>query len=74
MIKHYLHNGKEVVLTGRIATKSIRNGKEEILHEIKPIDIADLSTTKYNAWVRMKDLFEIRQNEDIDESDNSSGG
>lgn len=64
MQKRYVYKGKEVVLTGRTASKSLRSGKEEILYETKPIDIADLSSTKYNEWVKLKDLFEIQMNED----------
>lgn len=61
MTTKYVHNGKEVVLTGRTAKKKLpRSGKEEVLHEIQPEGVM---SKQYNTWVHMRDLFEITQDE-----------
>lgn len=60
MTTKYVHNGKEVILTGRTAKKHLRSGKEELLHEIRPDGV---TSKQYNSWVKMKDLFEINESE-----------
>jgi hypothetical protein len=65
MTTKYVHNGKEVVLTGRTATKKLRSGKDELLHEIKPDGVTG---KQYNTWVKMKDLFEINDPEESTEN------
>lgn len=60
-MKKFVHNGKEVILTGRTAKKQLRSGKEEVLYEIQPDGV---SGKQYNSWVKMKDLFEIQGIED----------
>lgn len=56
----YVHEGKEVVLTGRKAQKKLRSGKSDEVVEIKPANPEDGSFTK---WVRMGELFEIVKEE-----------
>lgn len=67
MTTKFVYDGKEVILTGRTAKKSLKSGKEQILYEIKPHDVVG---KQYNKWVQMKDLFEII--EEKDESIDSS--
>ena len=56
MSTKYVYDGKEVVLTGRIAKKKLHSGKEQILYEVQPDGV---TSKQYNKWVQMKDLFEI---------------
>lgn len=58
MIKTYVHETTEVVLTGREAIKKTSSGKE---HKLVEIEAADRNTPgpKWTKWVRMTDLFEI---------------
>lgn len=51
----YVHNGKEVKLTGRKASKNARSKTIELV-EIKPIDVDDVDN-RHNTWVKMEDLF-----------------
>lgn len=62
MTTKYVHDGKEVILTGRTAAKKLRSGKEQILYEVQPEGVL---SKQYNKWVLMKDLFEIQQNEEL---------
>lgn len=54
--KAYVFNGTEVVLTGKIAKRTLRSGKETAVHEIRPRLKENGTWTK---WVRMNELFEI---------------
>ena len=56
--KTYVYNGKEVVLTGRTATKELRSGRNRTLYEIRPLT-ATPEQKDFNEWVEMEDLFEI---------------
>ena len=57
MAKTYVHDGKEVVLTGRRARKKARTREIE-LFEIKPKDVTSTDAS-FCKWVRMTDLYEI---------------
>lgn len=59
--KTYLLDDIEVVFTGRIANRNLKNNKVDTRHEIKPSDNANGSWTK---WVRKIDLYEISQKEE----------
>jgi hypothetical protein len=61
MTKIYVHEGKEVVQTGRTAKREMRRGKVDILVEIKP---KDTSSDNFRMWVRETDLFVIEETED----------
>ena len=54
----YIHEGIEVVLTGRVAERVLRAGKKDIKHEIRPADVEEGS---YTRWVQMKELYIITQ-------------
>ncbi len=56
MDKIYVHDGREVVLTGKSAEKKLRSGKTDTVVQIKAANPEDGSFTK---WVRMNELFEI---------------
>ena len=57
MTDTYVHDGIEVVLTGRKAKKQLRSGdKFDHLVEIKP---AALLTASFFKWVRKADLYLI---------------
>lgn len=61
-IKTYIHNGKEVKLTGRTASKttgkmSKRSAAKTVqIHEITPLDSDD---GDWKEWVRLSDLYEV---------------
>jgi len=59
MDKTYVHDGKEVRLTGRAAKKE-GNGRKAttILVEIVPLE-CDSNDPKFCKWVQMKELSEI---------------
>jgi len=66
MKKTYVHNGKEVVLTGRLAKPKPRRAglpvNENLTqYEIRPANITDPSDNSYNEWVRMNELLEIME-------------
>lgn len=52
----YLLDDIEVVLTGRTATRELKNNRKDERHEIKP---ADPSLGTWTKWVRMTDLYTI---------------
>lgn len=54
--KTFLLNDVEVCYTGRVATRILKNKKEDIRLEVKPRDPEDGSRTK---WVRSAELYEI---------------
>jgi len=54
--KTYVHDGREVVLTGRKAQRKTRSGKTSEVVEVKP---ADPETGSFKAWVKMSELYEI---------------
>jgi hypothetical protein len=53
---NYIFEDEEVVLTGRVATKKLRNNKQSIMVEIKPksTDAGD-----WNKWVLPDKLFKV---------------
>lgn len=54
--KKYVYGDIEVNLTGRIATKNSKSGKELKLVEITSID----PDVNWKKWVFISDLFEIQ--------------
>jgi len=56
VLKKYVYDSKEVILTGRVAEKSLRSGKVDKLFEIKPADGEGIA---FIQWVRISELFEI---------------
>ena len=56
MSKTYVHEAAEVVLTGRVAQKTLRSGKIDEVVEIKP---ANAENGSWKKWVKMSELFEI---------------
>lgn len=59
-VKTYVYNGKEVVLTGRTASKKTRSDKTKTLHEIRPANV-DVEQNMYNEWVEFDDLYQIEE-------------
>lgn len=74
--KTYVHDGKEVILTGREAIKhkiNRRTNKTTVykLIEICPIAMKDKTTTMYHKWVDENELYHIIDNSsDSDEETN----
>ena len=66
MSKVYVHDGKEVVLTGRKARKSVRKKLQELV-EIKPKDVTS-NDTSFCKWVRRIDLYEIVEDDETESS------
>lgn len=59
----FVYQGFEVKLTGRTAHKKIEGRgraptRIDLLHEITP---ADKETGSWKKWVRMEELYEIRE-------------
>ena len=52
----YLHEGIEVTLTGRTATKNGRRGKVITIYEICP---SDTENGTFSRWVALEELFTI---------------
>lgn len=69
--KVYVHNGVEVVLTGRKANRKIEartargrgytEPRVDTLHEITPAD-KELGT--WMKWIRLEELYEIEESTD----------
>lgn len=55
----YVLKGVEVMMTGRVAKKAMRSGKEETLYEVKPTEFKDSSSTKANSWVKLAELYKV---------------
>lgn len=53
----YVHNGKEVVLTGRTASRKTSRAVH-VLYEIKPIDVQS-NDPQFCKWVKMEELYVI---------------
>lgn len=60
--KTYVYKGKEVVMTGRQATRKGRRSSNivKVIYEVRPIDI-DEENKSYNEWVTKEELYEIQQ-------------
>ena len=58
MQKTYVYNGTEVKMTGRTAEKELRRGVDT-LYEVKP---ADMECGTWKKWVRIGELYEIKNN------------
>ncbi len=56
--KTYLLDDIEVVMTGRVAKRKLRNNKVDERIEIKPEFLEDGS---WKRWVRKTDLYEIEK-------------
>lgn len=65
----YLLDGQEVVLTGRVATKEVRN-KTKKLFEIVPASmyyqIGEEDLREYSRWVMLDTLYVIESCEEIE--------
>jgi hypothetical protein len=57
-VKTYVYEGKEVVMTGRTASKTLRSGKISIIYEIRPANVP-ADQTMYNQWVAKDEVFEV---------------
>ena len=53
----YVYESLEVIMTGRIATRQLRNKKVMEIFEIKPVNPQDGSWKK---WVQKKDLYKVQ--------------
>lgn len=62
MSKSYVHDGKEVVATGRTAIRTSSRGREHVLYEVKPADMED-NDPQFCKWVKLEDLYHIREDE-----------
>jgi hypothetical protein len=56
----YVYEGKEWVLTGREAHRTLPSGKIKKLIEIRPIDV-DPNEKLYNRWVEREELYTIME-------------
>lgn len=64
----YVHNGKEVAITGRTAIRKTSRGKTLVLYEIKPIDLEE-GDPKFCQWVKIEDLYHIQDNINNDDGE-----
>ena len=55
----WVHEGVEVIKTGRVATRPVRAGNTVELVEITPVDQRMVGTWK--KWVKEIELYEIQQ-------------
>ena len=58
--KTYLLDDVEVIFTGRVAKRQLKNNKTDERYEVKPSDSAFGSWKK---WVRITDLYEIEEDD-----------
>lgn len=54
----YVWNNVEVRLTGRIATRMLRNKREVKLYEVEP---ADPEQGSFKNWVQITELYKIEE-------------
>lgn len=52
----YLHDDVEVQLTGRVAVRELKRGKQDERVEITPVERME---GQWKKWVRRIDLYEI---------------
>lgn len=62
-IVHFVHEGTEVKLTGRTASKSVKSLSADpikilTLHEVTPVDSF---SGDWKKWVRLADLYEVTE-------------
>ena len=57
MSKVYVHDGKEVILTGRKAKRKSRRRIVEV-HEVKARGVTS-DASEFCKWVKMSELYEI---------------
>ena len=67
--KTYVYDGKEHIMTGRIAEKRLRSEKIKKLYEIRPNDV-ETGQDMYNKWVSMDDLYEVKDKDETEDSSN----
>ena len=56
--KTYLLDDVEVVFTGRVAKRTLKNNKVDERYEITP---ADAENGSWKKWVRKAELYEIEE-------------
>lgn len=63
----YVYDGKEVYLSGRIATPQSDSKKKVVMVEILPIG-AERGDASFARWVNMSDLLVVKdlENEDVE--------
>lgn len=61
IVQTFIFEGREYVLTGRVAMKKSERGRERELVEIRPVTVRDLEDKTYNKWVRRAELFNISE-------------
>lgn len=61
LAKTYVYDTREVRLTGRIAKKKKRSGKEVEVWEVCPVSVANTApkNTAFNKWCNPMDLLHI---------------
>lgn len=59
----YVHEGGEVHLTGRTATRTTRRQKVETLYEIEP---ADEEIRTWKKWIQFGELFKIDEVQQVE--------
>jgi hypothetical protein len=57
--KTFVFEGEEVVLTGRVAAKTLPSSKVKEIYEIEPKNKVPYGNTR-NKWVAITDLFEVQ--------------
>lgn len=62
MSKSYVHDGKEVIATGRTAIRTLKGGREIVLYEVKPADMED-NDPQFCKWVKLEDLYHIQEDQ-----------
>ena len=64
-MKTYIHDGKEVVLTGRKAIRPpARRGQlEQTIYEIKPLGVSS-EDRNFCVWVKKEELYIVQADED----------
>ena len=60
--KTYVYNDTEVKLTQRIAERTVRK-KTQTLYEIQP---ANPENGSWRKWVMLQELFEIKNNKNVE--------
>lgn len=56
--KCFVYGNLEVRLTGKVATKKLRSGKEDTIYEIIPSNPENGSN---KIWVKLTELYEIKE-------------
>ena len=58
---HYVYDNIEVKCTGKTASRKLRSGKDEVIHEVTPVS---QQIGSWRKWVALDTLFVVTEDDE----------